>query len=49
MACTAELVFESSQDSTSTLTYFSQNGEKTETFVVDKFTKKTPHIGLDWV
>ena len=39
VVCRAVLVLESSQDSISTLTYFSQNSEKTGNFFVNKCIK----------
>ena len=47
--CRAVLVLESSRDSTSTLTYFSQNSEKTGNFFVHKRTKQTLQTVIDWV
>ena len=47
--CGAALVLESSRDGISTLTYFSQNSEKTGTFFVHKYTKQTLQTGIDWV
>ena len=49
VVCRAILVLESSQDSISTLTYFSQNSEKTGHFFVNKFIQQTLQIGFDWV
>ena len=43
------MVLASSQHGISTLTYFSQNSEKTGNFFANKLTKQTLQTGLDWV